>query len=499
MTFPTTTDDQDSDLKHSSTLPPTQTQAPNPTHTPSPSPSPVLLAVPERWMSTAAQAIEQLESQGTRWQWQLDTGGDAAKKVSQGFADLALVPSAEGIHAGTRRFALGVPFTSDWETITTAQAQEILTQGSPFVAVMDWAELPANLKALRVDGRHPSESEYPLLQTWSLVAAPGYEAAAVELSPIMSDALSADPVVHVAAVGDIMLDRALGDAIQAGDLDYPFAEVVDLLSPADLAIGNLETAIGDQGSPVDKGFTFRAPTGAAQTLSLAGFDLLSLANNHAMDFGPTALLNGMTLLHAQGIDTIGAGEYEGVARAPAIRNLNGITLAFLAYVDVPVEYRGFDTRSWAATPTRPGVAWADPAQIEADVASARSQADVVIVLIHSGFEYDPNPSPPQVSAARTAIDAGADLVLGHHAHVLQGIEFYSDGVIVYGLGNFAFDDGGESQSALLNVWLDQDGVRTLELVPVMLDRDGRPNPATEAQARVIRAQVYSLTTEEDRP
>jgi len=138
-------------------------------------------------------------------------------------------------------------------------------------------------------------------------------------------------------------------------------------------------------------------------------------------------------------------------------------------------------------------------QIQADVSDACQQADLVIVLLHSGYESVPEPSPPQIAAAHAAIDAGASLVIGHHAHVLQGIEFYGDGVIAYGLGNFAFEDAGPPESAILNVWLDSDGVRQLEFIPVILEPDGRPRPATEAEAFVIRQQIYDLTERLNRP
>ena len=115
-----------------------------------------------------------------------------------------------------------------------------------------------------------------------------------------------------------MLDRALGEAIRAGDLTYPFAEITSLLMPTDFTVGNLESALGDQGAPVNNGYTFRAPPEAAQTLSMAGFDLLSLANNHALDYGPQALQQGMDLLHQQDIATVGAGPDQASAHQPYI-------------------------------------------------------------------------------------------------------------------------------------------------------------------------------------
>ena len=466
----------------------------SPTVTTSPTPQPVTLIVPARWSGITSEAIDQLNQDPKLWVWQLKISENPAAELAQGKANISLVSGDEGIPTGQRPLALVVPFTSDWETISSVEARQIQTTGSPFVAVMDWADTPSTHRALRVDGLHPSDPDYPLRQPWSLVAAPGYETAATELAPTLGNLVEEDPLVHLAAVGDVMLDRALGEAIRAGDLTYPFAEIADLLIPADVTIGNLESAIGDRGAPVNKGYTFRAPPQAAQTLAIAGFDLLSLANNHALDYGPQALQQGMDLLHQQDIATVGAGPDQASAHQPHIRQVNGLTLAFLAYVHVPVEVRGFDTQTWTATANHPGLAWADPAQIQADVSDACQQADVAIVLLHSGYESVPEPSPPQIAAAHAAIDAGASLVIGHHAHVLQGIEFYRDGVIAYGLGNFAFEDAGPPESAILNVWLDSDGVRQLEFMPVILEPDGHPRPATEVEATGILQWIYNLTT-----
>ncbi|MEW5988777.1 MAG: CapA family protein [Chloroflexota bacterium] len=366
--------------------------------------------------------------------------------------------------------ALAVPFTTEWESISAADVQAILTNGHPLVIVTNWAAMPTGYKALRVDGRLPDDPLYPL-----------------------GNGPAEDNLVHLAAVGDLMLARGLGTTIAGGNLAWPFANVAEVLRAADVTVGNLESSLGDVGQPAVKSYTFQAPPAAAQTLALAGFDVLSLANNHALDYGPDALLQGIGLLSQQGIATVGAGVKATAAHAPHFRQVNGLTLAFLGYVNVPVEGTGFDTQTWTATDTAPGLAWATPEQITADVTAARQQADLVIVILHSGYEYVEPPSPPQVAAARAAIDAGASLVLGHHAHVLQGIEFYKEGVIAYGLANFAFVIDGPPETAILNVWLDAAGVRQLEIVPA-INVAGQPRLATAAEAATIRRQVYRLTT-----
>jgi poly-gamma-glutamate synthesis protein (capsule biosynthesis protein) len=454
---------------------------------------PVTLAVSPEWTAVGTTAIETLNAGSTIWDWQLSVADDPTGQLESHQAHVALVLGDHSTIVWQEPLVLAVPFTADWEHVTWAEAQAISNAGHPLVTVMPWSQISAISRALRIDGLAPDHPDYPLQSTWSLAAAPGYEEAIFELARALQAANPPDPVVHLAAVGDIMLDRDLGEILQQGDLAYPFANVADLLSAADVTVGNFESALGDVGQPAAKRYTFQSPPQAAESLALAGFDVLSLANNHALDYGPEALFQSIKLLEAQGIATIGGGADNAAARMPHLRKVNGLTLAFLAYVDVPLESSNFDAVDWTATDTTPGLAWAIPEQMQADVAAARRQADLVIVVLHSGFEFQAVPSSPQMAAARTAIDAGADLVIGHHAHVLQGIEFYNGGAIVYGLGDFAFVSDGVKETAILNVWLDSDGVRQLEVVPVILDQTGQPRLATAEEATAIHHSFYSLT------
>ncbi len=465
---------------------------PESTLTPAP-PQPLILGVPPQWARAAAQAVERLTGAGSKYEWVVESSAELNESLQQGIFDLALRHDSDGIPSGSRPLSLAVPLSSSWVHISLPDAEQIMTEGSPIVTVMDWSQIAPNMRSLLVDGRHPSDPNYPLRDDWSLHSSPGFEGAAEELAPWLMQELAFDAVIHLAAVGDVMLNRALGEAVLAGDVGYPFAQIEGALSSADITIGNLESALGDLGTPENKGYTFRAPKETVETLSLAGFDLLSLANNHAMDFGVEGLMQAIQLLEARGINTIGAGAADAIAHRPIIFEINGVKLAFLAYMDVPVEYRGFDARAWIAGENRPGVAWAEPKRIHTDVTDALSQADIVVVILHSGYENVIQPSPPQVTAAHAAIEAGAKLVIGHHAHVLQPIEFFRDGVIAYGLGNFAFEDAGPPETGLLNVWIDARGVRELQLVPLLLDIDGRPFPASEAISSAILEAFYNMS------
>lgn len=456
---------------------------------------PVSLAVPAEWTDIAASAVRNLNHYSITWVWQLVPAVNPHESLAQGQVQVALVGGEEGVIVRREPLVLAVPFTTAWEGVSYAEAQDMLAQDPPPVTVSAWADLSPTNKALHVDGYLPGQPGYPLQAEWSLVGAPGYDSAIVELAVALEEAAPDEPVVRLAAVGDVVLDRALGEALAGGDLEAPFAGVADPLSAADVAVGNLESSLGEAstGEPASKQYTFRAPPQAAPALAMAGFDVLSLANNHVLDYGPDTLLAGMALLHEQGIATAGTGSDEGAAHAPHIRTVNGLRLAFLAYVNVAAEGGGFDTRTWEASPESPGLAWGTPEAIRADVRAALPQADLVVVMLHSGTEYSSAPNPAQVAAARAAIDAGASLVIGHHAHVLQGIEFYKQGVIIYGLGNFAFENDEARETAILNVWLDPDGVRQLEIVPVTIKPGGEPRLATEAEAAAIRTRVYGLT------
>jgi poly-gamma-glutamate synthesis protein (capsule biosynthesis protein) len=290
------------------------------------------------------------------------------------------------------------------------------------------------------------------------------------------------------AVGDLMLARSIGDQILAQGPAAPFAGVADLFASADVLTGNLECAITVRGEPAAKAYTFAAPPAAVDALALAGFDVLTLANNHSLDFGPVALQDMQARLGAAGIQTVGAGLNRIAAHAPVILTRHGLRLAFLGYVDVPVESRTrFDTRDWIATESGAGAAWAVPADIAADVSAAQAESDVVIVWLHMGYEGRAEVTEAQRAAAHAAVDAGAALVLGAHPHVLQPVERYGRGLIVYSLGNFVFDGFGlpENYSAVFSATLTRAGVSDFTWMPVIIEA-GLPRRAAADEAQVIR-------------
>lgn len=457
-----------------------------------PHPQQTLICVPSGWQDRISGLIGELSLPEAVPPIEVMECADPIEEIEQGVVHLAFVPGEGGLVVGSVQKALVVPFGSSVGSLSMEEAQQVLDQGSSTIEVVDWREVSSDQIVLRVDGKYPGDADYPLVQRWSLYLQPKFGEVASALAPSLSALLADEPVIKLAAVGDVMLDGRLGDIIASGWVEYPFEDVVGLLSSADLAIGNLESALGDQGEAVDKGFTFRAPVEAARTLEYAGFDVLSLANNHAFDYGERGLRQSIDLLRAHEIVTVGSGFDEIDAHMPYYTEVNGLRLAILAYVNVPVEWMGFDTHSWAATPTRAGVAWADPDRIRIDVGEAAQLADLVIVLLHSGNEFIYEPSSVQVAAARAAVEAGAQLVLGHHTQIIQGVEFYQGGVIAYGLGNLAYSESGTDTSMILHVWLDSQGVRSLEIVPLVLLSDGHPTLAPAVQATSIRQLFFDL-------
>jgi poly-gamma-glutamate capsule biosynthesis protein CapA/YwtB (metallophosphatase superfamily) len=307
---------------------------------------------------------------------------------------------------------------------------------------------------------------------------------------LLPAAAAARPVV-VTAVGDIMLAGRQGRFFARTGYDYPFAATAPLLRQGDITVANLEAPIARHGREfTGKRFRFMAAPAVAPALKRAGLSLLTLANNHILDYGPGALAETITHLDRQGLAHAGAGADLAAARQPAIIIANGHRVAFLAYsLTQPTEF--------FATAGRPGTAPGHAAFYRADIARARRQANHVVVSFHWGAEGAGLPKAYQVTAARQAIDAGASVVIGHHPHVLQGIERYRDGVILYSLGNFAFasDSRTADRSIIARITLDG-GVREVEVIPLnVLNREVRyqPRPLAGQGADEVVARLNRLS------
>jgi poly-gamma-glutamate synthesis protein (capsule biosynthesis protein) len=241
------------------------------------------------------------------------------------------------------------------------------------------------------------------------------------------------PALRIVAVGDIMLDASARPVMDTRGYGHAFAQLRPLLENAHIAFGNLEGPLTERGTPEpDKTYLFRSPPQpVSSALAAAGFDVVSLANNHSLDYGAEGLADTMQALAAAGIAYAGAGADLVQARRPAVLQAAGRRVAFLAYSMTLPE-------SFYAQDDKPGTAYGLEEHVREDVVRAREQADIVVVSFHWGQEGTTRLRKYQVELGHAAIESGAAAVIGHHPHVLQGVERYRDGVILYSLGNFAF-------------------------------------------------------------
>jgi poly-gamma-glutamate capsule biosynthesis protein CapA/YwtB (metallophosphatase superfamily) len=269
--------------------------------------------------------------------------------------------------------------------------------------------------------------------------------------------------MRLALAGDTMLGRGVAEELRRRppeSLVHP--DVVGLVRSADLVVLNLECCISERGRPEHKVFTFRAPPAAGEVLAHLGVDCVTLANNHALDYGPDALLDTFEHLRRAGIRWVGAGANGAEARATAVLEAAGLRLAVRGVTDHP--------RSWAATATEPGVAYADLRRGVPDWLTEEADADAVLVTPHWGPNMTAEPVGHVRAAAAELRDGGVTLVAGHSAHVFHGVE----GNVLYDLGDFLDDyrvekDLRNDLGLLFLVELEANGPTRLETVPLKLE------------------------------
>lgn len=296
--------------------------------------------------------------------------------------------------------------------------------------------------------------------------------------------------VSLVAVGDIMLSRVVATKMKVAGTDFPFSALGGFLKDADLTFGNLESPITPGRQIWAQEMLFRTDPEMASVLAKYGFDVLSLANNHTPNFGQKGLLDTFSHLKENGIEYVGAGKNNEEAHAPVYIEKKGITFAFLAYNDsdvVPPEYEAGDTHA--------GTAFMRVSTMTQDVQHAKQKADIVIVSMHSGNEYEPSPNSSQTEFARAAIDAGAEMVMGHHPHVVQHMELYKDKYIFYSLGNFIFDQMQTQdvrEGLMLKIFFTKEGVSRLYTHPVLIEDWARPRMLFGAEATTVLYRLGQL-------
>ncbi len=314
-----------------------------------------------------------------------------------------------------------------------------------------------------------------------------------DTSPSVEPTPSIPATITIAAVGDLLFDLGPRRMIAAKGGRAPLAKVASLLRAADLTIGNLETPLSNRGTPVrgkPANLIFNGDPRGILSLTASGVDIVGLANNHAMDHGTIALKDTLATLDRAGIGHAGAGVNAKAAWAPAIVTIKGRKIAYLAFTQILPAY-------FTPSSTRAGVASGySVTKMTAAVRAAHKVADLVIVSVHWGTEQSYTANARQRHDARALIDAGADAVLSHHPHVMQGIDTYKGKLIAYSLGNFLFPyktvEG--RKTFILRFELGPTGrLANVSAVPVYLGEWGAPVVQTGASATRILQKLAAIS------
>ncbi|GMQ90964.1 MAG: CapA family protein [Gammaproteobacteria bacterium] len=299
--------------------------------------------------------------------------------------------------------------------------------------------------------------------------------------------------LRITAVGDLMLDASARETVDEEGYDYPFALTKKYFDKADIVFANLEGPLTDGGKrDRKKRFVFRSPPNkVALALKRAGIDIVSLANNHSLDYGAEGLFDTTFALDRQNILYVGAGKNIKAARSFKVINANGHDVAFLAYNLTHPHY------FWARR-RRPGTAFGHERFIRRDVKEAKQHADIVAVSFHWGREVQTRLRPYQPWLSRIAIDSGASLVLGHHPHILQGVEVYKGGLIIYSLGNYAFGSFSKrtTRSAVAQITFRENKFYKLRMIPLNVDNTEvlfQPTPLKGKAADKVVSTLQTLS------
>jgi poly-gamma-glutamate capsule biosynthesis protein CapA/YwtB (metallophosphatase superfamily) len=302
---------------------------------------------------------------------------------------------------------------------------------------------------------------------------------------------AATAAVSIVCGGDIMGAWQVDAYIHAHGANAVLAGIKPIVSGADLAFANLESPLSDLGSVQTwKDVTFRGDPRLAPALAWAGFDVMTMANNHALDYKAPALLDSIRRMTAAHVRIVGAGKNAAAAHAPAIfTTASGVKVAFLGYSDILFP-------GYTAGRTSPGTAAGrtDMARVKADIRAARRRADAVVVAFHWGIERQEVPTSAQRSEARAAIDAGATLVMSHHPHVLQGLQAYHGGLICYSFGDLVFPHVSRAtgETMLLRCVVGPKTI-TAKLIPVYASTTGIPSVLHGSAAAAVLGRMRRLS------
>jgi len=297
--------------------------------------------------------------------------------------------------------------------------------------------------------------------------------------------------ISFAAVGDIMYGSHTISYIKKHGTIYPFIPTQKIFHQANIAFANLEAPFTETGTRFDKRFTFKVPPKYATGLVEAGFDVVTLANNHMLDYGVEGLKNTIKTLDSIGVAHCGAGLNFYQAQEPAIIVKKGKQIAVLGYsMTFPQEF-------WATDSTG-GTCYPNLRNMKNSILKCDSLYDFTVVTFHWGSELKNYPKQYQKDYAHHAIDWGADLVIGHHPHVLQGLEIYKNRLIAYSLGNFSFASYSNkaTESIVLKIFLTNAGLLYAKIIPVSVKNSEvafQPKPLTGAAADTILVHLKKFS------
>ena len=300
--------------------------------------------------------------------------------------------------------------------------------------------------------------------------------------------VKSSPSINLVIVGDMEINRK--------DPEKVFDKVIPDLNQGDILFGGLEASLSERGSPLQGKIIMRHSPEMIKGYLAGRFDVLAFASNHCLDYGIEPFLDTLELLDHNQIRYVGAGRNIDEARTPKVIEKKGVRVGFLSYLlDVPL--------GWWAHPTKPGVApiRVDPLfgppyvneedleSMAADISNLRPRVDILVSSYHWGSSQSRTLTLSQRAVAHAAINAGADLVIGRHPHILQGVEVYKGKGIFYSLGNFVLDHAHPmflptvKESILIKCLIENKAIRRLSFSPVILGDDGKPEILTEKDKR----------------
>ena len=478
-------------------------------------------------------------------------GSELARLFREGVIDCALAEGAAGRPDFRHADILAVPFPSARVAVSLEEARALCrglqddppappgatasprSRAGAGLALIDLADRAPDWQLLEVGGVFPTlatvlDGTYPLSSEVCLIVRrptglfgllaglPGLSRWAQANGPVLRELATwattgaaraafygTASEITLTAVGDVMLGRGVATKIDENGLDYPFGLVAERLRAADITVGNLAAPLGTTGAMLPgKWIWLRGKPEYVECLKAAGIDIVNLANNHILDFDSPCLRETFDVLDRNKIARCGAGVDAAAARAPAILEAGGLRVAFLGFTEFadPGLFWDFTyQRSFAAAEDTPGCNPLDFAVIAEDIAKARTQADIVVVVYHWGLEDIPypqafNPVNDLEAIARRTIDLGANVVLGTHPHAVQGFEIYEKGLIAYSLGNFVNDQRRDTQkeSLILEMQVGPSGVLSVRVTPCWIDGN-RPRVLTGPEAGRLLEKIEAIS------